>query len=461
MSARDTAKLTKRILFAYALPAFVVALPTIPIYINLPSYYGIELGLGLAATGLILLLARIFDTVTDPLIGVLSDRLNFKGARRKPWIAAGAVVAGVGLYKMLNPPADVDASYLLGWCILLYGGWTMVAVPYFAWGAELSDDYDERTRITSWREAAGLLGILGAGAVSAVAVNLGLGDGNPVASIAWLAIALGIVAFPILLRTVPDTMPAKHAPAPVSFSKFKSEVRSLAANAPFVRLLGAWFINGLANCIPSALFLIYLQYALGAGEADQPLFILVYFLSGVLAIPLWLKVSQRYGKHRTWCVSMMFAVFAFAMVPFIPTGELLMFGIVCVITGMALGADLSLPPAIQADVLDYDRWKHKRVRAGVQFAMWGMATKLALAVSVGIALPSLEGLGFTPEAPTPDGIWALIFLYGVVPIGIKVLAIAMVWNFPITAAKHAIIRKRLQQRDATTDLQSDEVSKPL
>jgi GPH family glycoside/pentoside/hexuronide:cation symporter len=123
-----------------------------------------------------------------------------------------------------------------------------------------------------------------------------------------------------------------------------------------------------------------------------------------------------------------------------------------VITGMALGADLSLPPAIQADVLDYDRWKFKRARAGVQFAMWGMATKLALAVSVGIALPSLEGLGFTPEAPTPDGIWALIFLYGVVPIGIKVLAIAMVWNFPITATKHAIIRKRLQQRDAATDL---------
>ncbi len=461
MSMRNTAKLTKRVLIAYALPAFVVALPTIPIYINLPSYYGIELGLGLAATGFILLLARIFDTVTDPLIGVLSDRLNFKGARRKPWIAIGAVVAGMGLYKVLNPPGDVDVSYLLGWSILLYGGWTMVAVPYFAWGAELSDDYDERTRITSWREAAGLLGILGAGVVSAVAVNLDLSDGNPVASIAWLAIALGVVAFPILLKTVPDTMPARHSPSPVSFSKFKADARSLAANAPFVRLLGAWFINGLANGIPSALFLIYLQYALGAGEADRPFFILVYFFSGVMAIPLWLKVSQHFGKHRTWCASMIVAVFAFAMVPFIPSGGFLMFGVVCVITGMALGADLALPPAIQADVLDYDRWKFNRARAGVQFAMWGMATKLALAVSVGIALPSLQALGFNPQAPTEDGIWALLFLYGVVPIGIKALAIAMVWNFPITAAKHAIIRKRLQQRDAVTNSQSNEVPKPL
>lgn len=452
MSAPVPAKLTKRILLAYALPAFVVALPTIPIYINLPSYYGIELGLGLAATGFILLLARIFDTVTDPLIGMLSDRFNFKGARRKPWIAIGAVVAGVGLYKVLNPPSGVDTSYLLGWSILLYAGWTMVAVPYFAWGAELSDDYDERTRITSWREAAGLLGILGAGAVSAVAVNLDLAGGNPVASIAWLAIALGVVAFPLLLKTVPDTMPSGHAPSPISFNRFRAESRSLASNAPFVRLLGAWFINGLANGIPSALFLIYLQYALGASEADQPLFILIYFLAGVLAIPVWLKLSQRHGKHRIWCVAMIFAVCAFAMVPFIPAGGYLMFGIVCVITGMALGADLALPPAIQADVLDYDRWKFGRARAGVQFALWGMATKLALAVSVGIALPSLQGLGFDPDAPTQEGIWALLLLYGVVPIGIKVLAIMMVWNFPITSAKHAIIRKRLQQRDASQKL---------
>ena len=122
-------------LLAYALPAFIVALPTIPVYILLPPYYGIELGLGLATTGFVLLGARLFDTVSDPIIGILSDRLTFRGNHRKPWIASGAVIAGIGLYMVLNPPAGIGAGYLLGWSLLLYAGWTMVSVPYAkGWG---------------------------------------------------------------------------------------------------------------------------------------------------------------------------------------------------------------------------------------------------------------------------------------------------------------------------------------
>jgi len=91
------APVARSVLIAYSLSAFVVALPTIPVFIHLPTLYGVTLGLGLAATGYALLIARIFDTVTDPLIGWLSDRFGWKGNRRKPWIAAGAVIAGIGL----------------------------------------------------------------------------------------------------------------------------------------------------------------------------------------------------------------------------------------------------------------------------------------------------------------------------------------------------------------------------
>ena len=136
-------------LLAYALPAFVVALPTIPVYIHLPSLYGVQLGVGLATTGYILLAARMFDAITDPLVGIFCDRLKFKGLRRKPWIAVGALIAGYGLYKILNPYAGITGGYLLIWSLVLYAGWTMVAVPYLAWGAELSTDYHERTRITA------------------------------------------------------------------------------------------------------------------------------------------------------------------------------------------------------------------------------------------------------------------------------------------------------------------------
>jgi GPH family glycoside/pentoside/hexuronide:cation symporter len=123
-----------------------------------------------------------------------------------------------------------------------------------------------------------------------------------------------------------------------------------------------------------------------------------------------------------------------------------LFAIVCVVTGMALGADLALPPAIQADVVDYDRWRNKQERTGLQFALWGMSTKLALALSVGIALPALDAFGFDANSPKQDGIMALIVIYAVVPVVIKLIAILVVWNFPLTPQKLTVIQHRLLRR---------------
>ncbi len=446
MSAGLTTPVRTPVLLAYVLPALVIALPTIPVYINLPTLYGVELGLGLASTGLILLVARLFDTVTDPLIGALSDRYGFRGASRKPWIAIGAMIAGLGLYQVLTPPDVITENYLLIWLIVLYGGWTMVSVPYLAWGAELHSDYHQRTRITAWRESLALIGMVGAGALSAVTAQMGWTDIRSIGAIAWLAIILGALVFPLLLGVVPDKKHKLGAKAPSKHIEFGWLVKSIFRNRIFLRLLSAWFLNGLANGIPAALFLIYLEHGLGAGPQERPLFILAYFVAGIAAIPLWSRMSKSYGKNRVWCMAMALACAAFLMVPFLPTGSFFMFAVVCVFTGMALGADLALPPAIQADVIDYHHMKFGHESAGLQFALWGMCTKLALAVSVGIALPALAFFGFDPENIQARGITALLVIYAIVPIVIKLVAIAVVWRFPITALRHAAIKKRLDRR---------------
>lgn len=445
MTGQPQFGLSRRVLLAYAIPAFVVALPTIPVYIHLPALYGVQLGLGLATTGLVLLLARIFDTVTDPLIGVLSDRFGYRGARRKPWIAVGAVIAGIGLFKVLSPPAAVDAAYLLSWSVVLYAGWTMVAVPYLTWGAELSKDYDERTRITAWREGLALIGILAASVLTSVTAGLGWSETRSTEAVAWMAISLGVVILPVLFLIVPDRAGISEG-AVMSRAQPWGGLRTLVRNGPFLRLLSAWFLNGLANGIPAALFFIYLEHGLGAGEAERPLFVLAYFMAAVAAIPLWTHLSRRHGKHRIWCWAMAAAAAAFAIVPLLPPGAFIAFGAVCIVTGMALGADLSLPPAVQADVVDFDRWKFREDRAGLQFALWGMSTKLALALAVGLALPALEFFGFDPSAPSDDGWLALVVIYALVPVVIKITAIAVIWRFPLTPARHAVIRRRLDSR---------------
>ncbi len=434
-AAPGGAGLPVSLIVAYAAPGLVLALPIIPVIVHLPTLYGVELGLGLAATGAALAIARLVDALSDPLIGSLADRIRWRIGRRKPWIALGALVAGIGLVRLLDPPAHAGTGYLVLWSIVLYLGWTLVAVPHAAWGAELSRDYGERVRITAWREGFGLLGILAAGLAGA------LGAGT--AGLAWLTIALGLLVLPVLLWRVPDPLP----PPAAARRRQPARSRSLVSNRPFLRLLAAWFLNGLANGIPAALFLLYLEHGLGVGEADRALFILGYFASAVLAVPLWPALARRWGKHRVWCAAMLSAAAAFALVPLIPPGGLPAFAAVTLITGMALGADLVLPPAIQADVVDYDALRHGAARAGLLFALWGLATKLALAAAVAAALPLVAFLGFDPNEPDTGGRGALVVIYAALPVVIKIMAVTLIWGFPLSAGRQAAIARRLSRRN--------------
>lgn len=434
--------LRRSTLLLYALPAFALAMPTIPLYVYLPTFYADGLGLGLAATGAALLVARIFDVVTDPLIGIGSDRLRLPWGRRKPWVAVGAIIAAIALVRLFDPPAEVSAAYLGLWAVILFTGWTLVSVPYNAWGAELSADYHERSRITGAREAAMIGGVVAAGSAPAVAVLLGANEAAGIAAVAWLAIAVGLPAIALLLRYVPE--PQRSLAASPPLARLGGDWRALLKNRPFVRLLTGWFVNGLANGLPSVLFPLYLEYGLQAGPVARGTLIMAYFVAGITAIPLWVWLSRRHGKHRVWCWAMLMACAAFVWVPFLQPGDVGLFLIVCLITGFALGADLALPPAMQADVIDLDTLRTGQRRAGLFFALWSMSTKLALAAAVGVAFPALAWFGFEP-APgnAPGAIMALAVIYAVVPTVLKLAAVLVIWNHPITAQRQATVRRRL------------------
>ena len=433
-----------RTLFFYAFPALALAMPTIPVYVYLPTFYAEGMGFGLTATGAILLATRITDVVSDPLVGIASDRAWLPWGRRKPWIVLGGLLAAVSLIMLFQPPPDAGPQYLLIWTLLLYLGWTFISVPYTAWGAEISPDYHQRSRITGAREAFQLTGVVVAAAIPAVAVQTGAVEAEGLAAVAWIAVAAGVPAVTLLLWRVRES-PAIGAP--VRFSRQALTV--VLTNRPFVRLLGAWFVNGFANGIPAVLFPLYLQHALQAEAKIRDALIFVYFLCGILAIPLWVWLSRRYGKHRVWCGAMALACCAFVWVPLIPAQGYLLFLVVCVLTGMALGADLTLPPAMQADVVDLDALRAGGQRAGLFFALWGMSTKLALALAVGVTFPLLDLLGFDPSLENEVGaVLALTVIYAMVPTVLKIIAIIMVWGHPLTERRQRAIRQRLKSRNA-------------
>jgi GPH family glycoside/pentoside/hexuronide:cation symporter len=425
-------------LLLYALPAVPLAFPTIPVAVLLPAFYAETVGLSLAVIGLVLGASRLLDVLTDPLVGALADR----GGGRKAWIACGAVIAGISLIQVFNPPAEAGAFYLLCWSASLYLGWTMVQIPYQAWGAEASGDYLTRARIAGARETATVCGILLAGIGPALAGYAQLEMGQGLAALAWVTVGLGAATIIGLLVMV-RSPPAGTAPFP-SFGT----LRILARNKPFLRLVAAWVVNGLATGVPAALFPFFVQHALRGTDIEKGLFLFLYFLCAVLSVPLWLALARRIDKHRAWCVAMIMAVVAFLPVPFLGAGDLLAFGIVCAITGAALGADLALPPAMQADVVDYGTLKEGNARAGLYFALWSMATKLALAASVMLALPALSLFGFDPALDTqaPGALVALGLIYAGFPAVCKMAAIGIVIRHALTARRHGVIRRRLDAR---------------
>jgi Na+/melibiose symporter-like transporter len=441
--AKDPARLPAGELLAYGLPGLPLAALQLPLFIFLPAYYAEGLGVGFAAVGAVLLAARLFDVVTDPLVGLLSDRLNSRIGRRKPWILLGTPVLLVASWALFVPPEGIAWPYLLIWTMAIYLAGTFVLLPYQAWGAELSPDYHERSRISAAREVCVVIGTLAAVGIPPLIA----GDpGGSLELIAWgLTFALPAAVAIALWRLREPAQPARLAQPRVQ------AWRILLSNGPFRRLIAAYLLNGIANGLPATLFILFVTRVL---ELPQEVWVgpllAIYFLCGILAAPVWVRLSARYGKHRVWIGAMIWACCIFVWVPLLGPGDAWWFLAICVLTGISLGADLVLPASMQADVVDLDTLRSGRRRAGLYFALWGMATKLALALAVGIAFPILGLAGFDEQsgASSPFGLLVLALLYSVVPVAFKLAAIWLTAGYPLTAAKQKQIRGLIEKRAA-------------
>lgn len=435
-------------LVAYGLPALPAAALGLPLYVFLPTFYATELGLSLAAVGAALLGARLWDVATDPVIGALSDRTGSRFGRRRPWLVAGLPLLVLSVWMLFRPADGAGIGYLATWSAALYLGWTMLALPHSAWGAELSDDYHERARISAAREVALVAGTLVAAGLP-IAVGLD-GQDDPGAVLAALALLLAVglpVTVGLAVSLVPDSRAATVPPVP-----WRQAGALLAANRPFVRLIAAYLVNGVANGLPATLFLLFVAHVLAAPEMQGPL-LFTYFLCGILGVPVWLALSRRLGKHRAWCVAMIANCLIFAWVPLLGAGDVGPFLAICVLSGLCLGADLVLPSAIQADVVDVDTAAGGGRRTGLYFAFWGMATKLALALAVGTAFPLLDLAGFRAgaESNPATALLVLALLYGAAPVAFKIVAVTLMWRFPLDQAAQDVLRRRIRAIDTCTE----------
>jgi len=406
---------------AYGLLGLPLAFVALPLYVILPNHYAREFGMSLATLGAILLGARLFDALIDPLLGRLSDRLFAHSTASVLRLGAlAALVLALGFTLLFFPLQSVQdsPSALAAWagaCLMLtYAAYSALSVSHQSWGAMLGGNEAQRSRIVAWREGLGLVGVVLA---SITPVALGLPASTALFFVALLA---GWLAW-------------RRAPRPVARSAGHALARGALwlplRSSAFRRLLLVFMLNGIASAVPATLVLFFIQDRLQAPQSMEPLFLGSYFLAAALSIPLWLAVVKRFGLARTWLVGMGLAIAVFAWATQLGAGQTLAFAVVCALSGVALGTDLALPGALLAGVIQANGQSGQA--EGAYFGWWNFATKLNLALAAGLALPLLGLFGYAPGSRDAAALDALVVAYCVLPCLLKLLAAACAWFFLI------------------------------
>jgi GPH family glycoside/pentoside/hexuronide:cation symporter len=429
-------------LIAYATLQLPLAMAALPVVLNVSKFYGEVLKFSLEIMGPIFIVCRLIDAVQDPVIGLISDRFTHRGPRgRLLFVGLMTPVLAAGFYMLFDPPdAWFGSQWLMGvWLtaalLLVHFGYSGVSISYHSHGAELADDYNERTRVTVGREVFGLIGMTCAVVLPVVLTSpkmFGPTTGYMMLGLIFLPICL-VFSLPTLLLAGPSVHPPVIHREGNAFIAFFSPLK----NPLFRRLLLVFIVNGSALGVAVTVILFYVEHVLAGTQVDAGIILLTYFIAGAASVPMWLLLSKKLSKAAAWFAGMICSIFGLGLAIFLGQGDFYWFLAISVVTGLGLGADYGLPPSILADVINSPEGGDTKGKTGTYFGLWALATKLATALGAFLSLPVVSLLGFDP-AKGKYSTTALVVVYVVLPVLIKGVAAVLIWFIRIEALRGSV-----------------------
>lgn len=412
----------------------------------IPGFYATEVGIGTKVIGTVMVVSRLFDAAIDPVIGHLSDRTSQLGWSRRPWLVAGAIVSSIAVAFLYAPSPGVGAGYYLAWTLCLYLGWTMAIIPYDAWGADISREYAERSRIFTFRSFAYYFGSLlflsspFLGVSGAHTFNRDVLQFN-----ARLVAVLFLVSVPLALRFAPHGRVCGSA---VRIGLW-SIVGELRRNLPMLRFLLSYSISGISLGVFLALSYIYVVNYLRLPEAF-PVILVGYAVANLVAVPPWLWIIRRIGRHRAWAVGVFLDALFYPPLAFLSPGPASFLPALILIgcSGFADAVSRVASDAILGDIVDYAELKTGKSRTANYYAVKSLVTKSNVAIGGGLAFLSIGWFGFDPMRTVnpPHAVHGFLFTLLIVPSILYVLAGILMWRFPINQRRQNLIRRRLEAR---------------
>jgi len=454
MSSSTGDRVSWRTITAYGAPAVGAGYMYLLLSLYMMKFATDVLLIAPAVMGLIYSASRIWDAVSDPLVGYLSDRTTTRLGRRRSWLLISSLPIAITFYMVFAPPQSLEGPMLIAWVAVavigFYSAMTLFFVPHLSLGAELSDDYHERSRMFGARHAAYIIGSI----LSLVSLYFLLQaeyatDGD----VRGLAAELGLVAVGVMfamvifavlrLRERPEFQGRMNASPVKAF-------RDVWANPHARLLLIVTFIEHVGSSAIAALTLYVTHYIVGA-PTWAPLIIFAYMLPSSASVPMWLPLSRRFGKIRVWIGGMLLTAVSFGamfLLPFFDDVDTRLTWIIVMafFAGLANGCGGTLGPSVQGDVIDYDEHLTGERKEGAYFAAWNFVQKGALGVMLLLTGFVLEYSGFVPnQEQTMTVKMAMITLYGMFPLVCYLIGAYMFTRFKLDEDAHGEIRAGLDR----------------
>lgn len=440
-------------LLIFAFPAILQSFMHGPAGAVLQGVYAKHVGLALTALGTAILISRVFDAITDPLIGYLSDRTFEKTGSRKPWVIGGMVISIFAVWQLYNPGPDVTPMSFTLWFVLAYLGWTMVEIPYRSWGLGLSHDYSERTRVMTWVAVGTTLGGIAFFFMPFIQQAMGIVETTEITPVTLAGTAIVVaIGLPVAVLLAAWLVPNGSGDIAETGTKLADSfgllVKSVIQNGPLLYITGVFLFMGITAGMGGGLLYLYVDVYLGLGE-QLPALLLLAGPILLLSTPLWGWACARFEKHRTLAFAVVVQSLTSLAFAFVPTGGsgFAILAPIMIINLMTQGAGLVAFPAMMGDIADYGRLKFGHDRTGTYFAFFTMAQKAigGIGVSLGLFVAAWFGFDAMSAEQTTSGVFGMKLSMAYVPAFAALFTVPAIWFFPINKARQEEIQATLKE----------------
>lgn len=400
---------------ALSLPLGMAGLAFVTI---IPTFYAMDIGFGLGLVGMIFVVGRLIDVITDPVIGHLSDKTQRRNGTRLPWVILSVPLFCLAVWFLFSPPASVSLVYLVLASSAYFFFVTVLDIPYSSIAIEISSHMHERSVIASYK---GVAQVLGATLVAFIPFVFTLETNVSLVFIAKIVSVFCLISTILFVLFVPKREVRTSSKHP----KIVHAIFLAWKNVTYRRLISVFFLIQTANALTAGLTVLFVTHIIGRPDLIG-LYLGVLLLSSALFFPLWIWVSKRWSKKIAWSAAILLCCAMLTTAPFLDENNVIfMFGF-CIVIGGAFGCDAIMPTSMLADIVYIKGSDQKPAQAGLFLAIKNAASKLTFIAPMGIAFPVLEWVGLKPNTGITSGVvLTLVLFYAVVPIGLRLIALKM------------------------------------